>query len=156
MTKFIKNFLLQSLLKTADQLKIKGLCEVPDSKESANEGEGTSAPPSNFRTNINLFGSDYQQQPPQQQQQQHSQTSNQNVRTFNFDNVVHPAVNIRNSYLSSELSLNQLPRIKQSTSPPPLYANESFVASSAVTKALYANSGSDNLNQNVKRPSAKR
>ena len=29
------NFCLQSLLKTADQLKIKGLCEVPESREGA-------------------------------------------------------------------------------------------------------------------------
>lgn len=139
---FLFFFSLQSLLKTADQLKIKGLCEVPDSKDNANETEGTSAP-SSFRTNINLFGSDYQQQ----------QQTNQSVRAFNLDHVVHP-LNVRNSYLPSELSLNQLPRIKQSTSPP-LYTNESFVPT--VTKALYG-TYSDTLSQNpaVRRPGTKR
>lgn len=35
----MNTFLLQSLLKTADQLKIKGLCEVPEGRES-NSGCG--------------------------------------------------------------------------------------------------------------------
>lgn len=103
-------FFFQSLLKTADQLKIKGLCEVPDSKDTGNDLQGQSS--SNFKTQINLFGSEFQQ--PSQQ-----------IKTFSFDNVVQP-VSLKSSFLPSELSLNQLPRIKQSNSPP-IFTHDNFV-----------------------------
>lgn len=45
--------MLQSLLKTADQLKIKGLCEVPESREGSASVSLSSPPPINHINNNN-------------------------------------------------------------------------------------------------------
>ncbi|KAK6645467.1 hypothetical protein RUM43_001744 [Polyplax serrata] len=63
---------LQSLLKTADQLKIKGLCEVSDSGCPGSDADNSS---SDFKTPINLFSPDYQ--------------TDENTKNYNYGNVPH-------------------------------------------------------------------
>lgn len=119
-------------MKTADQLKIKGLCEVPDGNPGS-EAENSS---SDFKAPINLYTAEYQ--------------ADESVKNYNYGNVVQPAGS-KNSYLSSELNLNQIPRIKQSDSPP-LSGQETFVS---VKQTLFTGP-SETQNHHVKRQTTKR
>lgn len=73
-------FFLQSLLRTADQLKIKGLCEVSDSRE-AEEPEPPYKP-------FNVFGSEP-------------------IKTVSFENVLQPT-SFKNAFVHSDLHFNQV------------------------------------------------
>lgn len=125
-------YFLQSLLKTADQLKIKGLCEVPDGN-SGSESEGSST---DFKAPLNLFGSEYQ--------------SDEISKNYNYGNVTHSGGS-KNSYVSSELILNQTARIKQSDSPP-LTGQENFVS----VKQTHFGGTSESQSHQAKRQGTKR